>query len=92
MPGFFPNALGPNVAEQLAHSGYDWLLVDTQHGPAGYEKLSLLLSAISNGRAKSMVRVRGYSDRPGIHQGLDLGADGILIPLHQFRPRSTPRL
>jgi hypothetical protein len=21
------------VAEQLAHSGYDWLLVDCQHGP-----------------------------------------------------------
>jgi 2-keto-3-deoxy-L-rhamnonate aldolase RhmA len=25
------------VAEQLAHSGYDWLLVDTQHGPMGPE-------------------------------------------------------
>ena len=27
-----------------------------------------------------MVRVGGYSDRPGIQQALDLGADGVLIP------------
>src|SRR6201988_224564 len=78
--GLFLNAHSPTVAEQLAHSGYDWLLVDTQHGPMGYEKLSAMLGAISNGGAKSMVRVGGFSDRPGIQQALDLGADGVLIP------------
>ncbi len=78
--GLFLNAHSPTVAEQLAFSGYDWLLVDTQHGPMGYEKLSAMLSGISNGGAKSMVRVGGYSDRPGIQQALDLGADGVLIP------------
>jgi 4-hydroxy-2-oxoheptanedioate aldolase len=78
--GLFLNAHSPTVAEQLAHSGYDWLLVDTQHGPMGYEKLSAMLSAIGNGGAKSMVRVGGYDDRPGIQQALDLGSDGVLIP------------
>jgi 4-hydroxy-2-oxoheptanedioate aldolase len=78
--GLFLNAHSPTVAEQLAHSGYDWLLVDTQHGPMGYEKLSAMLSGISNGGAKSMVRVGGYDDRPGIQQALDLGADGVLVP------------
>src|SRR5271169_807527 len=78
--GLFLNAHSPTVAEQLAHSGYDWLLVDTQHGPMGYEKLSAMLSGIANGGAKSMVRVGGYADRPGIQQALDMGADGVLIP------------
>src|SRR5436309_11498382 len=78
--GLFLNAHSPTVAEQLAHSGYDWLLVDTQHGPMGYEKLSAMLSGIANGGAKSLVRVGGYDDRPGIQQALDLGADGVLIP------------
>ena len=78
--GLFLNAHSPTVAEQLAHSGYDWLLVDTQHGPMGYEKLSAMLSGISNGGAKSMVRVGGYDDRPGIQQALDMGADGVLVP------------
>jgi 4-hydroxy-2-oxoheptanedioate aldolase len=78
--GLFLNSHSPTVAEQLAHSGYDWLLVDTQHGPMGNESLSGMLAGISNGGAKSMVRVGGYSDRPGIQQSLDMGADGVLVP------------
>ena len=78
--GLFLNAHSPTVAEQLAHSGYDWLLVDSQHGPMGYEKLSAMLSGISNGGAKSLVRVTSYSDRAGIQQSLDMGADGVLVP------------
>ena len=78
--GLFLNAHSPTLAEQLAHSGYDWLLVDSQHGPMGYEKLSAMLCGIASGGAKSLVRVGGYSDRPGIQQSLDLGADGVLVP------------
>src|SRR5437763_4930339 len=78
--GIFLNAHSPTVAEQLAHSGYDWLLVDTQHGPMGYESLSGMLAGIANGGAKSLVRVGGYSDRTSIQQALDMGADGVLIP------------
>src|SRR5262249_18456372 len=78
--GLFLNAHSPTVAEQLAHSGYDWLLVDTQHGPMGYERLSAMLSGISGGGAKSLVRVGGFDDRPGIQQALDLGSDGVLVP------------
>jgi 4-hydroxy-2-oxoheptanedioate aldolase len=78
--GLFLNSHSPTVAEQLAHSGYDWLLVDTQHGPMGYESLSGMLAGIANGGAKSLVRVGGYQDRPGIQQALDMGSDGVLIP------------
>src|SRR5438128_6129019 len=78
--GLFLNAHSPTVAEQLAHSGYDWLLVDTQHGPMGHETLSAMLAGISQGGAKSLVRVSGYQDRAGIQQTLDMGADGVLVP------------
>lgn len=78
--GLFLNSHSPTVAEQFAHSGYDWLLIDTQHGPMGYEKLSAMICAVASGGAKSMVRVGGYDDRAGIQQALDLGADGILVP------------
>src|ERR1700746_3511644 len=78
--GLFLNAHSPTVAEQLAHTGYDWLLVDTQHGPMDHEKLSTMLCAIGSGGAKSMVRVAGYHDRGGIQQALDLGSDGVLVP------------
>src|SRR5580704_8873674 len=78
--GLFVNSHSPTVAEQLAHSGYDWLLVDSQHGPMGYETLSAMLAGIAQGGAKSLVRVAGYHDRGGIQQSLDTGADGILVP------------
>jgi 4-hydroxy-2-oxoheptanedioate aldolase len=78
--GLFLNSHSPTVAEQLAHSGYDWLLVDTQHGPMGFESLSGMLAGISNGGAKSLVRVVGYTDRAGIQQALDMGSDGVLVP------------
>jgi 4-hydroxy-2-oxoheptanedioate aldolase len=78
--GLFVNPHSPTVAEQLAHSGYDWLLVDTQHGPMGFETLSAMLAGFSEGGAKSLVHVAGYHDRAGIQQSLDTGADGVLIP------------
>src|SRR5436190_13085226 len=78
--GLFVNSHSPTIAEQLAHSGYDWLLVDTQHGPMDHEKLSTMLCAIGSGGAKSMVRVAAYHDRGGIQQALDLGSDGVLVP------------
>lgn len=78
--GLFLNSHSSTVAEQLAHSGYDWLLVDTQHGPMSFETLSTMLAGISSGGAKSMVRVAGYHDRGGIQQSLDMGADGVLVP------------
>lgn len=78
--GLFLNSHSPTIAEQLAHSGYDWLLVDTQHGPMGNEQLSAMLGGIANGAAKSLVRVEGYHDRGGIQQSLDMGADGVLVP------------
>jgi 4-hydroxy-2-oxoheptanedioate aldolase len=78
--GLFINSHSATVAEQLAFSGYDWLLVDTQHGPMDHQNLSAMLSGIANGGAKSLVRVGGYDDRPGIQQALDLGADGVLVP------------
>ena len=78
--GLFVNSHSPTVTEQLAHSGYDWLLVDSQHGPMGYETLSTMIGGISSGGATSLVRVAGYHDRAGIQQSLDVGSDGVLVP------------
>jgi len=78
--GLFVNSHSATVAEQLAHSGYDWLLIDSQHGPMGPVTLSAMLNGVSSGGANSLVRVAGCHDRAGIQQSLDLGADGVLVP------------
>lgn len=78
--GIFLNSASPTVAEQFSHCGYDWLLIDTQHGPMDSITLSGMIAAVASGNCLSMVRVSGYNDRAGIQQALDLGANGILIP------------
>ena len=44
--GLFVNSHSPTVAEQLAHSGYDWLLIDSQHGPMAVSYTHLTLPTI----------------------------------------------
>jgi 4-hydroxy-2-oxoheptanedioate aldolase len=78
--GIFLNSASATMAEQFSHAGYDWLLVDTQHGPMDNVTLSGMITAIASGNCLSMVRVSGHTDRAGIQQALDLGANGILIP------------
>ena len=78
--GLFVNSASPTVVEQLSHSGYDWILIDMQHGPMNNVTLSAMISATANGKAISFVRVGGPNDRHGIQQALDLGAHGILVP------------
>jgi 4-hydroxy-2-oxoheptanedioate aldolase len=78
--GLFLNSASTTVCEQISHLGFDWVLIDGQHAPLNTKKLSALLCAIASGGAKSMVRVASPSDRAGVQQALDLGADGVLIP------------
>jgi len=78
--GLFVNGASPAIAGQLSFSGYDWLLIDFQHGAMDNEKLSSMINAVHLGNAKVLVRVGGAHDRNGIQQSLDLGADGILVP------------
>ncbi len=78
--GIFLNSASPTIAEQISNSGYDWLLVDTQHGPMETRTLTRMITAISNGNALSMVRVAGYHDRKGIQEAFDNGSNGVLIP------------
>ena len=66
--GLFVNSVSTLVAEQLAFSGYDWLLVDMQHAPFSYESLGHMLATASSGGALPLVRVTGPNDTGGIQQ------------------------
>jgi len=78
--GIFVNGGSQTIAAQLSYLGYDWLLIDSQHGAMDFTTLLSMINAIHLGRSKCIVRVGGHTDRPGIQQALDAGADGILIP------------
>ena len=70
----------PLVAEIMAGSGLDWLLVDMEHGPNTLDTVLAQLQAIDGSDATPVVRVP-IGDAVTIKQVLDLGAQNILVPM-----------
>lgn len=74
-----PNALS---AEMLAKGGFDWVLVDMQHGCMDYETAVNMIRAIDLGGVTPLVRVPW--NEPGIiGRMLDAGAMGVVVPMIQ---------
>jgi len=68
------------AAEVLGSSGFDAVVIDCQHGMAGYAEMVGMLQALSHTAAVPMVRVSGNS-LPEINRALDAGAYGVICPL-----------
>jgi 4-hydroxy-2-oxoheptanedioate aldolase len=70
----------PTVAEIMAGSGLDWVLIDMEHAPNGLESGLAQLYAVSGYATIPMVRIP-VGDAVVIKQVLDLGAQNILVPM-----------
>jgi 4-hydroxy-2-oxoheptanedioate aldolase len=70
----------PLVAETVGHLGFDWAMVDLQHGENNLGNLAQMLTALSATPTTPWVRVVS-NDGPLIQRALDLGAFGIVVPL-----------
>ncbi len=70
----------PLVAETLGHLGYDWVMIDLQHGENNLGNLAGMLTAVSATPATPWVRVVA-NDAGLIQRALDLGAYGVVVPL-----------
>lgn len=68
------------AAELLSQVGFDWILIDCQHGNWEDEAALLAFRAISLGGAVPMARVR-QNNFSAIGRLLDQGALGIVVPL-----------
>ncbi|MDO5493830.1 MAG: HpcH/HpaI aldolase/citrate lyase family protein [Nesterenkonia sp.] len=68
------------MAEIMAGSGLDWLLIDMEHAPNGLESVLAQLHAASAYDITPMVRVPA-ADTVTIKQVLDLGVQNILVPM-----------
>ncbi|GLR68263.1 aldolase [Acidocella aquatica] len=74
-------ALDCNVAaEIMGKAGYDWVILDTQHGGISWDSLLPVIQAFDLGGTRSMVRV-GWNDPMQIMRALDLGAFGVIVPM-----------
>ena len=67
-------------AEKFGQIGFDWVILDLQHGFATWEGVLPLLQALELGGTPSLVRIHRH-DPAEIGLALDLGAIGIVAPL-----------
>ena len=77
--GGFLSLGDPLCSEIMARAGYDWLLIDLEHGAGGEREALAQMQAIAGANCASIVRVEG-SARQRAHRVLDLGAHGIMFP------------
>lgn len=83
--GIWNSLPGNTVTEMLAASGYDWILVDTEHSPIEMVEVLPALQAIAGYPGVSAV-VRPYAnDTVLIKRVLDMGAQTLLLPYVQTR-------
>lgn len=78
--GILVSTISPLVTEAVSNVGFDWALIDLQHGEADLAHLVGLLQAISTTGTTPFVRVP-VNDFMSIGRALDLGAYGIVVPL-----------
>jgi len=74
-------SLGDAVAAELcAGAGFDWLLIDGEHGPNDIRTILAQLQAVAASPSHPIVRVP-IGDTRMVKQMLDIGAQTLLVPM-----------
>jgi 4-hydroxy-2-oxoheptanedioate aldolase len=79
LAGFWLNLGSAVTAEMAGLAGFDWVLLDHEHGPGGEETLLHQLQAVSATPAACLVRVAA-NEPPRFKRVLDAGAHGVMVP------------
>src|SRR2546428_7183041 len=58
----------------------DWLVIDAEHGPAGWETIEEIVRAMKGTEVTPLIRVPG-NDPVFIKKALDRGGHGVVIPM-----------
>lgn len=74
----------PVVAEVMAQIGWDWIAVDVQHSPVGWDTIVNCFRAIQLGGGVPMARIP-WNETVWIQRTLDAGAMGLIIPMINTR-------
>ena len=80
--GTWCNLGSPLSAELAGITGYDWVLLDQEHGPGDNITLLHQLHALGKYPTVPIVRI-AWRDRILTKRALDLGAGGIMFPYIQ---------
>jgi 4-hydroxy-2-oxoheptanedioate aldolase len=80
--GFWSGLASPIAAEIIAGAGFDWIVIDGEHGPNDIDSLLPQLQAMRGGTAEPVFRAP-WNDAVLIKRALDVGARSLLVPFIQ---------
>lgn len=80
--GLWSGLASPIAAEIIAGAGFDWIVIDGEHGPNDISTLLPQLQAMRGGTAEPVFRVP-WNDMVVIKRAMDVGARTLLIPFVQ---------
>ena len=80
--GFWSSLSSHIAADVLAGAGFDWLLIDAEHGPNDVSSVLSQLQAVAGGTAHPIVRPP-WNDAVIIKRFLDIGVQTFLVPYVQ---------
>lgn len=69
----------PQIVEMFGHLGFDWLLIDCEHGTISLETVELMIMAAEVSGITPIVRPRDNSTQE-IMRVMDRGAKGVQVP------------
>jgi 2-keto-3-deoxy-L-rhamnonate aldolase RhmA len=70
----------PELAQICANSGFDFIMIDMEHGPIEFETAYRMVTALSGTGAEAWIRVTS-NEPPLIKRALDAGARDIVVPM-----------
>lgn len=74
------HALGSAAAaEMIGMAGYDYVIIDGEHGPGDHQSHLQSLQAVASTPATALYRVEN-NDRIVLKRALDLGVEGVMVP------------
>ena len=79
LTGTFLNLGSTLTVEMAGNSGFDWLLLDVEHGGGSHSDLIQQIQVSGATPAAPFVRIEN-NDPPRFKRVLDLGASGIMVP------------
>jgi 4-hydroxy-2-oxoheptanedioate aldolase len=79
LTGFWLNLGSALTAEMAGLAGFDWVLLDHEHGVGGEETMQYQLQAVAATPATCLVRIAA-NEAPRFKRVLDAGAAGVMVP------------
>jgi 4-hydroxy-2-oxoheptanedioate aldolase len=77
--GTFVQIPSPAIVELAGYAGFDFVIIDFEHGPLGIETATNMVRAANACETSPVIRV-AKNDPCLIGQALDIGAEGIMVP------------